>query len=98
MVNLDGEDYLTADEACALMGVKAATLYAYVSRGLLPSYRRGIQRRRLYRRRDVEKLLELRPSAAGAPGAAGVPPPPSGVPAPGRREVPRAEEWIPYVN
>ncbi|MGH2352340.1 MAG: helix-turn-helix domain-containing protein [Chloroflexota bacterium] len=84
MVNLDGEDYLTAGEACDLLGVKAATLYAYVSRGLLSSYRQGIRRRRLYKRRDVEMLLQLRPSGDG--------------PAPPRREVPLAEDWIPFVN
>ena len=85
MVNLNGEEYLTAQEACALMGVKAATLYAYVSRGLLPSYRQGIRRRRLYKRRDVERLLQVRPSgAAGDVRAAG--------------DVPRAEDWIPFVN
>ena len=87
MVNLDGEEYLTAAEACALMGVKPATLYAYVSRGLLRSYRQGIRRRRLYKRRDVDTLLEVRPSDAGTepPRAA-------------RVEVPRAEDWIPFVN
>jgi citrate synthase len=87
VVNLDGEEYLTADEACALMGVKPATLYAYVSRGLLRSYRQGIRRRRLYKRREVDTLLEVRPSDAGAepPRAA-------------RVEVPRAEDWIPFVN
>jgi excisionase family DNA binding protein len=84
VINLNGEEYLTADEACSLMGVKAATLYAYVSRGLLPSYRQGIRRRRLYRRRDVERLLQLRPSSEAAP------PRPS--------DVPRAEDWIPFVN
>ena len=84
MVNLDGEEYLTAAEACALLEIKAATLYAYVSRGLIPSYRQGMRRRRLYKRRDVEKLLQLRPSA----GPADAP----------RREVPRAEDWIPFVN
>jgi citrate synthase len=93
VVNLDGEEYLTADEACARMGVKVATLYAYVSRGVLQSYRRGIQRRRLYKRRDVEQLLELRPSASGA--AAGQSQAPAST-AP--RRVPRAEEWIPFVN
>jgi excisionase family DNA binding protein len=87
VVNLDGEEYLTADEACALMGVKPEKLYAYVSRGLLRSYRQGIRRRRLYKRREVDTLLEVRPSDAGAepPRAA-------------RVEVPRAEDWIPFVN
>jgi excisionase family DNA binding protein len=84
VVNLDGEEYLTASEACALLGVKAATLYAYVSRGLLRSYRQGIRRRRLYKRREVDTLLQVRPS--GDPPRAA------------RAEVPRAEDWIPYVK
>lgn len=106
-MNLDGEEYLTAAEACASLGIKAATLYAYVSRGLLQSYRQGIRRRRLYKRREVEKLLQLRPSAdvtRAVPAA----PQESGEPAGTgrwesggripRREVPRAEDWIPFVN
>jgi citrate synthase len=63
MIVMDGEEFLTAQEACAILGVKAATLYAYVSRGLLQSYRQGIKRMRLYRRHDVEQLTRLRDSA-----------------------------------
>ena len=85
MFNLNGEEYLTANEACALMGVKAATLYAYVSRGLLASYRQGIRRRRLYRRGDIERLLRLRPSGEDATVDLEL-------------DVPRAEDWIPFVN
>ena len=59
MVVLDGEEYLTVDEAARLLGVKPATLYAYVSRGILRSYRQGIKRRRLYRRAEVEALVRL---------------------------------------
>ena len=59
MVILDGEEFLTVDEAAALMGVKRATLYAYVSRGVLKSYRQGIKRQRLYRRAEVEALVRL---------------------------------------
>ena len=33
MVVLDGEEFLTVEEAAGLLGVKPATLYAYVSRG-----------------------------------------------------------------
>ena len=87
VVNLNGEEYLTADEACALLGIKAATLYAYVSRGMLASYRQGIRRRRLYRRSDVERLLQLRPSTAAEGARPDV-----------KRDVPRAEDWIPFVN
>ena len=59
MVMVDGEEYLSGDEAAALMGVKRETLYAYVSRGILKSYRQGIKRQRLYRRSEVEALIRL---------------------------------------
>jgi excisionase family DNA binding protein len=95
VVNLDGEEYLTANEACALLGVKPATLYAYVSRGLLCSYRQGIRRRRLYKRREVDTLLQVRPS--GEPPRLPSRQEGAGV-SPARPEVPRAEDWIPFVN
>lgn len=62
MITIAGQDFLTAQEAAEAMAVKPATLYAYVSRGLLGSYRQGIRRRRLYRRSDVEQIIALRPS------------------------------------
>ncbi len=62
MVTIEGEEYLTVREAARLLGVKPATLYAYVSRGVLRSYRQGIRRQRLYRRTEVEGLLRLAPS------------------------------------
>ena len=37
---------LTATEAAARLGVKLGTLYAYVSRGWLKSYKRRVGRRR----------------------------------------------------
>jgi citrate synthase len=60
MIVMEGEEFLTAQEACAILGVKPATLYAYVSRGFLGSFRQGIKRQRLYRREDVERLIRLR--------------------------------------
>ena len=66
MISVNGEEYLTVKEATRLLGVKPATLYAYVSRGVLRSYRQGIKRQRLYRRADVEELLRLAP-ASGEP-------------------------------
>jgi citrate synthase len=82
MVVIEGEEYLTGDEAATLLGVKRETLYAYVSRGLLRSYRQGIKRQRLYRRAEIEALLRLAPSTVvETPGAQ---------PA----EVPLAESWI----
>ena len=62
MIVLDDEEYLTGEEAARRLGVKRATLYAYVSRGVLKSYRQGIKRQRLYRRAEVEGLLRLAPS------------------------------------
>jgi excisionase family DNA binding protein len=79
---IEGQEFFTTAEACAALGIKPATLYAYVSRGLLRSYRQGIKRRRLYRRVEVEALLRFEP---GRRGAASVP------------ELPTAESWIPYT-
>jgi citrate synthase len=47
---------LTAAEAAAQLGVKLGTLYAYVSRGWLKSYRRRVGREALYRRTDIDAL------------------------------------------
>jgi excisionase family DNA binding protein len=80
MIVIGGEEYLTVDEAAERLEVKAATLYAYVSRGVLRSYRQGMRRQRLYRRADVDALRRLQPSA----GAAAPPAP----------EIPLAESWI----
>ena len=89
MVILQGEEFLTVKEAARLLGVKPETLYAYVSRGVLQSYRQGIKRQRLYRRAEIEALLRVTPSTpADAPRA--------------RRaalrtraiEIPLAESWI----
>ncbi len=68
--------------------MKRATLYAYVSRGILPSYRQGIKRQRLYRRAEIEALLRLAPSIAVDPAAG-----PEGRGAQ-PVEVPLAESWI----
>jgi excisionase family DNA binding protein len=81
VITLNGEAYLTVDEAAALLGVKPATLYAYVSRGILRSYRQGMKRQRLYRRAEVEQLTRMAPSGGDEPGQ----------PVP---EIPPAESWI----
>jgi citrate synthase len=82
MVVIDGEEYLTVEEAARLMGVKPATLYAYVSRGIVQSYRQGMKRQRLYRRAQVEQLTRMAPSPRDEN--------------PGRKlpEIPLAESWI----
>jgi citrate synthase len=85
MVIIDGEEYLTVEEAAELMAVKPATLYAYVSRGVLRSYRQGIKRQRLYRRAEIEELLRVAPSLElkrGRPRRAA------------QGDIPLAESWI----
>ena len=90
MIVLGDEEYLTGEEAARRLGVKRATLYAYVSRGVLKSYRQGIKRQRLYRRADVEDLLRL------SPGAAAEPAPLRSAPAEAVIvwSIPAAESWI----
>ena len=56
MVDSPDGDFVSAQQACALLGVKPATLYAYVSRGLLQSYRQGARRQRLYRQSELNAL------------------------------------------
>ena len=81
-------EFLTASEAARFLGVKRPTLYAYVSRGVLRSYRQGIKRQRLYRRAEVEGLLRLAPSATRSSNV--IP-----LRAPARRaRIPLAESWI----
>jgi excisionase family DNA binding protein len=84
MIVLNGEEYLTVEEAAGLLEIKPATLYAYVSRGVLKSYRQGIKRQRLYRRADVEALLRVAPSSGRDEGALAHRAP----------EIPLAESWI----
>src|SRR5260370_40915394 len=88
MVLVDGEEYLAGEEAGSLIGVKRETLYAYVSRGLLRSYRQGIKRQRLYRRSEIDALLRVAPSSAddtaSSAAARAIRP----------AEVPLAESWI----
>jgi excisionase family DNA binding protein len=67
VIEIHGEPYLSAAEACQLLGIKPATLYAYVSRGVLKSYRQGIKRTRLYRSGDLQRVLHLRPSRGPSP-------------------------------
>ena len=83
-------EYLTADQAARRLGIKRATLYAYVSRGVLQSFRQGIKRERLYRCADVERLLRVAPSGAGTAT------PSRSISPPRLREweIPLAETWM----
>ncbi len=90
MIELNGENYLDGHEASDLLGVKLSTLYTYVSRGVLRSYKQGIKRQRLYKQTELEALLQLRPSNVDVPS----------VPLEPTQEVielPHATDWVPNV-
>lgn len=57
--------YLTAAEAASRLGIKPASLYVYVSRGMLKS-EPGTGRSRRYRTEDVDRLMARREGAEGA--------------------------------
>jgi citrate synthase len=56
-------NYVNAREAAAELNVSRATLYAYVSRGLIESVAQPGQRRRVYALRDVRALRKSRDGA-----------------------------------
>ena len=88
MIELNGENYLDGREASHLLGVKLSTLYTYVSRGVLMSYKQGIKRQRLYKQAELEALLQLRPSSEETSSSL------EGVQAQRMSELPYAEDWI----
>lgn len=59
-------DLLSARETCRILGISQATLYAYVSRGLLESRPGQDHRSRLYPRQDVERLAQRKRIGRGA--------------------------------
>ena len=67
VMQVEGQEYYTAEEACGVLGVKAQTLYSYVNRGLITSYRQGIRRQRLYRRDEIDTLLQVTPASRDDP-------------------------------
>ncbi|MDR6842583.1 citrate synthase family protein [Pseudoxanthomonas sacheonensis] len=59
-------DLLSARDTCEILGINQATLYAYVSRGLLESRPGPDHRSRLYSRQDVERLAQRKQAGRGA--------------------------------
>jgi len=92
MIELNGETYLDGDEYSRLLDVKVSTLYTYVSRGILRSYKQGIKRQRLYKRAELEALLQLRPSSAPGPHLGQTESATKEGP-----EIPHAKDWVPNV-
>jgi len=62
-------DWMSAREAAEALDVKPATLYAYVSRGMLHSEPSPTGRAKRYRREDVERLVARKGSRTGAAAA-----------------------------
>jgi excisionase family DNA binding protein len=56
------DDYVSAEEAARILGVKVNTLYAYASRGRIRSYRQGLKRNRLYLRSELQDLVAIAPA------------------------------------
>ena len=66
MPSADDSELIPAPQACALLGISASTLYAYVSRGLIESRPGPDHRSRVYLRRDVERLAQRKQAGRGA--------------------------------
>jgi citrate synthase len=64
-------DWLTSKEAARRLGVSSATLYAYVSRGLLRSEASDGRRERRYRAEDITRLKRRRDVGRKAESIAG---------------------------
>lgn len=58
--------YLSASDASARLGISLATLYAYVSRGLIESRPGAEPRSRVYRAQDIDRLLARKSAGRGA--------------------------------
>ena len=97
MIELEGEQYLDGDEASNFLGVKVSTLYAYVSRGILKSYKQGIKRQRLYKQSELEALLRLRPGDAPSPANPAKTAGSEDAAAKKPGDIPLAEDWVPYT-
>jgi citrate synthase len=65
------KDWIDAVEACGRLGVRAQTLYAYVSRGLLEARPDpGDPRRRIYRAADVDGMAARKRAGRSRPAVA----------------------------
>jgi citrate synthase len=59
-------ELISAPDACALLGISPATLYAYVSRGLLTSRPGADARSRVYLRAEVDRVAQRKRVGRGA--------------------------------
>ena len=66
MTAANDPELITAQQACELLGISNATLYAYVSRGQLGSRPGNDRRSRVYLRAEVERLAQRKQAGRGA--------------------------------
>ena len=66
IIEIEGQEYYTMQEACAVLGIKPTSLYAYVSRGRLRSYRQGMRRHRHGSSVSSTKRISSAPPASDA--------------------------------
>jgi DNA-binding transcriptional MerR regulator len=59
-IEIDGETFLTANEAAKAIGVSRETLNRYVTQGLISRFKRGLARATYYKQVDVETLIKKR--------------------------------------
>lgn len=64
------KDYLTLDEALVRLKVKPATVYSYVSRGLIRRIPQSDPRKSRYAREDVDRLASRKRGRMGSAAAA----------------------------
>jgi excisionase family DNA binding protein len=55
MINKENEEYITIEEACAILRVSRKTLERYTAASRIKKYRRGV-RNVIYNRSEVERL------------------------------------------
>ena len=69
---LTSEGYLRVKEAAALLGVSPNTVRAWGAEGKIPEYRHPVNKYRLYKRVELERILtEVAESRSPAPQGAG---------------------------
>lgn len=60
------QGYLRVKEAAALLGISPNTLRAWGAHGQVPEYRHPVNKYRLYKRLELERIMkELRTSLSG---------------------------------
>lgn len=57
-------DMLSLEDAEREFGLKRSTLYRYIRKGLLQTYRRAMDKRTYVRRADLEQLRRFQPAVA----------------------------------